>query len=97
MTTTAAVSSTKASSIAYTATITSATTFAAFGLTGDERVIFEIADSSGNYYPFSYIDNGGNVRNAELTKGLNQVTLSAGDIRINKPATAQAVEIVYYS
>lgn len=97
MTATAVISSTKAPSIAYTVTISANTTYAAFGLVGDERIVIELADSSGNYQPFSFIDGGGNVRNAELTRAVNQITLTAGDVRFNKPATANAVEVVVYS
>lgn len=96
MTTTARIAATKAQAV-YTATITAATTFAAFGLVGDERIVVELSDSSGNYYPFTFIDGGGNVRNADMTRTVNQITISAGDIRIYKPATANTVEVVQYS
>ena len=76
MTTTARIAATKGQAV-YTATISANTTFAAFGLTGDERIVVELSDSSGNYYPFTFIDGGGrrleDLRQIRDDRGLREV------------------------
>ena len=96
MTTTARIAATKALAT-YDATITATTHFAAIGLKGDERIIVKISDSSTNYVPLMYEDNGGHAQTAELTARKNTITLNGGDVRFEKDPTANTVELVEYS
>jgi hypothetical protein len=96
MTTTAIIASQTAAAT-YNATVTTPTTFAAFGLGDNEVIDIKLRDSTGTYYPFVYVDGGGDERAAQLTKRLNQITVNAGDIQISKPITAVATEVVQYS
>lgn len=100
MTTTVRVTATEGPSVAYTFNVAagSTTTFAAFGLKGTERIVFEVADSSSNYFPMTYIDGNGSVRTADLTAANRTIKISGPvDARINKPATDDSVEVVEYS
>jgi hypothetical protein len=100
MTTTARVSSTTNPSVAYTFSVASGSTatFAAFGLSEEERIIFEVPDSSSNYKPLTYVDGAGRHKTAELSTAVRTIKITGPvDARINKPATASAVEIVEYT
>ena len=102
MTTTARVASTVASSIAYTASIAAGSVgnFIAIGDMKDgEQVVIEGSNGAGSIYePLTYIDGAGNQRKAAMTRQ-NRTVLIQGpiDLRINKSATASAVEVAQYT
>ena len=102
MTTTARIASTAAASVAYTASIAAGAVgnFIAIGDMKDgEKVVIEGSNGAGSIYePLTYIDGAGNARPAELTRR-NRTILIQGpiDLRLNKSATATAVEVAQYT
>lgn len=102
MTTTARVASTTAASIAYTASIAAGAVgnFIAIGDMKDgETVTFEGSNGAGTIFePLTFIDPAGNSRPAQLTRGnRTQMLIGPIDFRINKSATAVAVEVAQYT
>jgi hypothetical protein len=102
MTTTARVASTKAADISYTASIAAGSVgnFIAIGDMKDgEEIVFEGSNGAGSIYePLTYVDGGGNHRKASINRQ-NRTILIQGpvDFRINKSATASAVEVAQYT
>ena len=102
MTTTARVASTTAASIAYTASIAAGAVgnFVAIGDMKDgEEITFEGSNGAATIYePLTYIDGAGNSRPATINRR-NRTILIQGpcDFRINKSATASAVEVAQYT
>jgi len=102
MATTARVAATASPSIAYSATIAAGSVgnFIAIGLTKDDQaIVFEGSNAAGtSFEPLSFIGGGGNHRTAEITYQHRTIQLTGPvDFRINKPATANAVEISQYT
>lgn len=102
MTTTARVAATAGPSIAYTASIAAGTVgnFIAIGLTKDDpAIVFEGQNAAGTVFePLSFIDPGGDHRTAQITYQHRTIQLVGPiDFRINKPVTANAVEIAQYT
>jgi hypothetical protein len=100
MTTTARIVATTSADTSYTFSVATGVTanFAADGLGPDEAVTIEVKDSSGGYFPFDYIDAGGHSRRAAITRSSTLVSVTGPiDARLNKSATASAVEVVEYT
>jgi hypothetical protein len=102
MTTTARVPSTKNPSIAYTASIAAGAVgnFIAIGkMEGGEYITFEGSNGAGSIFePLTYIDGDGNSRPAQLTRSNRTIQLIGPlDLRINKDATANAIEVAQYT
>lgn len=101
MTATARVAATTTADTTYTGSVSagSSRTFYAYGLKGSERVNFEAPDSGGDYFVIRTLDGAGNAgREAYLGSGRNQITLNGPiDFRINKPVTANPVEVGEYT
>lgn len=99
MTTTARIAASTSYAI-YDASISSGAVanFGTSGLVGDESIKILKKNSSGGYEALTFRDAGGDVRSAELTRDKNTETISGPvDIRIEKPNTANSVEVVEYT
>ena len=102
MTTTARIVATTAASTAYTASIAAGAVgnFTAIGMVNaDMPIVFEGSDAAGTgFTPITYLDNKGERMVAQLATGYETIQLVGPiDFRINKPVTANAVEVSQYT
>jgi hypothetical protein len=102
MTTTARIASTTSQDSSYTGSVAlgDVANFIAIGkMEPGESVVFEGSNGAGSIYePITYVDAGGNQRVAELNSQNRTILLQGPlDFRINKSATAAAVEVAEYS
>ena len=102
MATTARIVATTAASVAYTASIAAGSVgnFIAIGMvSGDPPIVFEGSDDAGTgYTPITYLDNKGDRMVASLAVGHETIQLVGPiDFRINKPITANNVEVSQYT
>lgn len=100
MATTARIVATTAANTSYAFSIASGVraTFGCSGLSGIERIVFEKKKAGGTYDPITYIDNSGSKKTAELMIGHETISITGPvDARINKPVTANSVEVVEYT
>jgi hypothetical protein len=102
MATTARIIATTAASTAYTATIEAGAVgnFIAIGMVNDDfPIVFEGSDAAGTgFTPLTYLDKKGDRMVAQLAIGYETIQLVGPiDFRINKPTTANAVEVSQYT
>ncbi len=101
MTTTARIASTAEPDDAYTFSVAAGVTvrFAQIGMiSSDGPIVVEKSDSSSNYTPLTFRGDDGRQYALEMDSAVSTVTITGPlDGRINKPATALAVEVVEYS
>jgi len=101
MTTTARIVAT-ANQAFYSASIAAGSvgSFIAIGLSKDDPpIVVEGSNAAASAFePLSFIDKGGDHRTAQLTYQHRTIVLNGPiDFRINKPATAGAVEVSQYT
>ena len=101
MTTTAVIVATTSASTAVTGSIAAGEVkaFGAVGLRNSEFVNIEQSNAAGTVYSvIKYLSADGRHRETRLEPGKTLIQLAGPiDYRINKPVTANAVEIVEYS
>lgn len=101
MATTARIAATVDASVAYTASIAAGSVgnFIAIGMVNDDApIVFEGSNAAGTYTPITYLDNKGDRMVAQLATGYETIQLVGPiDFRINKPITANTVEVAEYS